>query len=94
MENVEQTITLFYKDGRTENFSVYSLSRWFCMIEAFEYIKEFAESNNIKLDSIDFIKKPASLFEYIKAKQPKIENDILYKIKKYGINTDYIFELC
>lgn len=89
----ETKITMYYKDGRKEDFSIYSLSRWLGLIEAFEYIQDFAINNDINLDNCDFIKKPASLYEYINAKQPKIEQTILGCCKKYNINTDYVFEL-
>ena len=89
----ETTITMYYKNGKTEEFSIFSLARWLGLIEAFEYINEFVDEHNIDFDNCDFIKKPASIFEFINAKQPKIEEHILRYCTKYNLQTDYIFEL-
>lgn len=89
----ETKITMYYKNGKTEEFSVFSLSRWLGLIEAFEHIQEFAINNDINLDNCDFIKKPASILEFINAKQPKIEEHILRYCNKYNLQTDYVFEL-
>lgn len=76
-----------------EKISIFSLARWLCLIEAFEHIKEFAEDNNIDLKKCEFIKKPASLYDYINAKQPKMEEAIIDCIKKYGTCMNHILEI-
>ena len=91
--NSETIITLNLKNGQTEKLSVFSLSRWIGLIKAFEYIEDYAYEHNIKLDKCEFIKKPASIYEFINAKQPKIEKTILDCCNRYKIIDDSVFEL-
>lgn len=91
--NSETKITCTCNNGEIREFSVYSLSRWICLLEALDHIQTFADEHNLDIEKHDFLKKPASLFEYINAKQPKIEETILGCIRKYGVTTERLMDL-
>ena len=79
-------ITLRFSDGTTEEFTLYCISRWLSLINAFEYINEYIQTNNIQTTIDDYIKKPTCLYEYINDKQPFIENALL------SLNDDNYFK--
>ena len=46
----DESILVCLKNGQKELFSTYELSRWFGMIEAIDYLTEFANSKNIDMN--------------------------------------------
>ena len=85
----DESILVCLKNGQKELLSTDELSRWFGMIEAIDYLTEFANSKNIDIG--EFTKKPAAIYEYINNRQPQIEDNILDKIQQFKRNDDSIF---
>lgn len=85
----DESILICLKNGQKESFSIYELSRWFGMIEAIDYLTEFANSKNI--DMGEFTKNPAAIYDYINRKQPQLQEEIENIIRRFKRADDSIF---
>ena len=85
----DESILVCLKNGHKESFSTYELSRWFGMIEAIDYLTEFANSKNIDIG--EFTKKPAAIYDYINRKQPQLQEEIENIIRRFKRADDSIF---
>lgn len=70
-------VTIKLKNGKTENLSPVSFSRWVCLIEAFDIISQKAHELNIDIDKV---LKPVAIEHYMNERYHSVFSDVNYEL--------------
>jgi hypothetical protein len=73
------TVEIERGDGSVESMSPTEFTRWACLIEAFDFIKEKAEQ--LGLDNMDLLIKPAAIEKYIEERAVSMLHDVTCEIQ-------------
>ena len=73
------TVAIERKNGSVETMSDTEFTRWACLIEAFDFIKEKAEQ--LGLDNMDLLIKPAAIEKYIEERAVSMLHDVTCEIQ-------------
>jgi len=73
------TVSIERGDGSIEEMSSTEFTRWACLIEAFEFIKEKAEQ--LGVDNMELLIKPAAIEKYMEERAVSMLHDVECEIK-------------
>ena len=73
------TVEIERGDGSMETMSDTEFTRWACLIEAFDFIKEKAEQ--LGVSNIDLLIKPAAIEKYMEERCISMLHDVQCEIK-------------
>ena len=73
------TVAIERKNGSVETMSDTEFTRWACLIEAFDFIKEKAEQ--LGLDKLELLIKPAAIEKYVEERSISMLHDVQCEIK-------------
>lgn len=73
------TVVIERGDGSVEEFTSTEFTRWACLIEAFEFIRQKAEQ--IGVDNLELLIKPAAIEKYIEERAVSMIQDVETEIK-------------
>lgn len=66
-------------DGSVEHMSETEFTRWACLVEAFDFIRERAEQ--LEISNIDLLIKPAAIEKYMAERFVSMIHDVKCEIK-------------
>lgn len=73
------TVEIPRRDGSIETMSATEFTRWACLVEAFEFIKEKAEQ--LGVDNLELLIKPAAIEKYMEERCVSMLHDVECEIK-------------
>jgi hypothetical protein len=73
------TVEIPRNDGSIEIMSATEFTRWACLIEAFDFIREKAEQ--LGVDNLDLLIKPNAIEKYIEERWVSMLHDVETEIK-------------
>jgi hypothetical protein len=73
------TVDIERNDGSVETMSATEFTRWACLIEAFDFIREKAEQ--LGLDNLELLIKPNAIEKYIEERWVSMLHDVETEIK-------------
>jgi hypothetical protein len=72
-------VSIERRDGSIEEMSSTEFTRWACLIEAFDIIKQKAEE--LGVDNIDLMIKPLAIEKYIEERWLSMKHDVECEIR-------------
>lgn len=73
------TVDIERQDGSIETMSATEFTRWACLVEAFDFIKQKADE--LGLDNLDLLIKPAAIEKYMEERAVSMLHDVQVEIK-------------
>lgn len=77
------TVEIPRNDGSIEEMSATEFTRWACLIEAFDFIREKAEQ--LGVDNLELLIKPNAIEKYIEERWISMLHDVQVEIKMGSI---------
>jgi len=73
------TVSIERGDGSVEEMSSTEFTRWACLIEAFDIIKQKAD--DLGVNNVDLLIKPAAIEKYMEERWLSMKHDVECEIK-------------
>jgi hypothetical protein len=73
------TVAIERGDGSVESMSSTEFTRWACLIEAFDFIKEKAEQ--LGINNLELLVKPAAIEKYMEERSVSMLHDVECEIQ-------------
>lgn len=76
-------VTITKKNGKQEQLSAVSFSRWVCLVEAFDIIQSKAHELNINIEKV---LKPVAIEHYMAERFPSVLSDVEFELNNGLLN--------
>ena len=73
------TVDIERNDGSIETMSATEFTRWACLVEAFDFIKNKADE--LGIDNLDLLIKPAAIEKYMEERAVSMLHDVKCEIR-------------